>query len=724
MESTGSRIKAARRDMLFNAAQRWEERAAFRDDAKSRIARLGIGAGDTEAQQQAWSDRERKKHEGLNVAVRRLIGPTIDFNPFSPSQRASEAAQPVARIVTLPDNVQAAQGVATGFLISGNLLLTNYHVFSTRSEVHGYGANFNYVNAERGVDQGIFFELDPGSFFLADKELDFAIIAVKAKGLHGEALSELGTIRLIEATGKVLKGQPLNIVQHPGGGTRQFVFTNNRLLDILPAGFLHYETDTEEGSSGSPVSNADWDLVGLHHCGVPLLKNGKIITRSGSVWDQNHDDDSSIMWVANECVRVSAIVGRLRSMTAASPSEQLILAQLLATTSDPLVATQPDRPVPSDTVPISLQGNEMPAPIFNFTGPVTINVYGGNAAPLPAGAPSTQHDSSAPLSRPAAGDEKSLVFDPAYESRKGYDPMFLGVKIPPPSVVPSRLAEMYSHDDYTEYFEAFRNVPRIADAPGSAAVILKYHHYSLAFNKKYKMCQWTASNCDYRSVERQDNRVRADLGGENWRYDPRVPEELQLGNGDVYKPARRIDRGHIVRREDNAWGPKGLATEYGNSDTYHWTNCTPQHEAFNQENPKDNNPKNTQIYNGLGVKGIWGQFEAKLETALTRGGGQATIFAGPILDEHFAAVDWGNGNVSIPKTFWKVFIIPASTAKPTKLQVFGYIFDQAPTVKRFGMTYEGVELPQFQRQRALLADISKRAGVIFPDAILRAEQAL
>jgi endonuclease G len=545
---------------------------------------------------------------------------------------------------------------------------------------------------------------------------------VKERGLRGESLAELGQIRLIEAPGKVLKGQALNIVQHPSGGTRQFVISNNRLLDILPSGFLHYEADTEKGSSGAPVSNADWDLVGLHHCGVPLVQNGKIMTRSGDEWDEHHDDESSIVWVANECVRVSALVGRLRAMSGANPSEQLILSQLLATTSDPVLATPPEYPSPIDTAPLAVNGNDMPAPIFNFTGPVTINVFGESAAAFSAADPSAKHVAS---TAPATGDEKSLVFDPAYERRKGYDPMFLGVKVPPPSVGPSRLAEMYTRDDYDEYFEAFRNVPKIEPgAAGSTPVILRYHHYSLAFNKKYKMCQWTASNCDYRDVVRQDKRVRADLGGENWRYDPRVPEQHQLGNGDVYQPARRIDRGHIVRREDNAWGPEGLATEYGNSDTYHWTNCTPQHEAFNQENPKDNNPKKTQIYAGLAVKGIWGQFEAKLEMALQKGGGQATIFAGPILDEHFADIDWGNGPVSIPKTFWKVFIIPESTKKPTKLQVFGYIFDQAPAVKRFGLTYEGVDLPQFKRQRALLADITQRSGVIFPEAVLRAEQPL
>ena len=46
---------------------------------------------------------------------------------------------------------------------------------------------------------------------------------------------------------------------------------------------------------------------------------------------------------------------------------------------------------------------------------------------------------------------------------------------------------------------------------------------------------------------------------------------------DVYRD-NDLDRGHLVRRLDPAWGPKSAAAV---DDTFHFTNCAPQHHEFN-----------------------------------------------------------------------------------------------------------------------------------------------
>jgi endonuclease G len=108
------------------------------------------------------------------------------------------------------------------------------------------------------------FELDPGRFFLADDDLDFALVAVQASP---EKLSEFGFNRLTEDAGERIVGAFVTIVQHPRGKKKQVALRENRIVDVLDS-FLHYEADTEPGSSGSPVFDDRWRVVCLHHASV------------------------------------------------------------------------------------------------------------------------------------------------------------------------------------------------------------------------------------------------------------------------------------------------------------------------------------------------------------------------------------------------------------------------------------------------------------------------
>ena len=91
---------------------------------------------------------------------------------------------------------------------------------------------------------------------------------------------------------------------------------DNELL-VAPAPdelFLQYTTDTLPGSSGSPAFNKDWEVVALHHSGVPEVKNGQILTITGSPWMKGMPD-SDIHWIANEGVRTSKLCDALISAT-------------------------------------------------------------------------------------------------------------------------------------------------------------------------------------------------------------------------------------------------------------------------------------------------------------------------------------------------------------------------------------------------------------------------
>jgi endonuclease G, mitochondrial len=709
MANIQGQIQEARAELMRAAAQRWIQHSEQREVAVARI------------------------HAQRRFAER-IVGPSNDLVDLSPSELALRTASSVARITTVPDAGYAAQGVASGLLLPGGLLLTNHHVFPSSSAARGYAANFNHARDEQGLRAGVFFELDPDGFYVSDEKLDFALVGVKAKGTAQEDLAAVPAIRLIEATGKILRGHPVNIIQHPNGGPRQFAVTNNSLVDILAEGFLHYEADTDRGSSGSPVFNDDWEMLALHHCGVPLMQGVRIIAKDDSVWDESMGEQA-IRWVANEGTRVSFIVKRLRAFALPTPGQRSALQALLASSADPLDESQGAvlRASTEAAQSFSTGGSNM-AHSFHFHGASTLHVYAQTSAP---GAEQVGKVLAAPVDTESTTvslvdvQERALVFDPDYAGRKGYDERFLGVSVPMPTLKRELWVDAYSVDAYRAYFNEYMDVPEFdtSDQDGAQPMRLDYHHFSLLHNAKFRMSHVSAMNCDYRPIARQDTRAREEFGGEDWRADPRVPLELQLLNEDVYQPARRVDRGHLVRREDSCWGAAGLETEYANADTYHWTNCTPQHEAFNQASPRDGRASKKKgiqsIYAGKGVKGLWGGFESAVEKQLEAGGGKAVLFAGPVLAGFFAATDWGTGRVSIPKRFWKVVVLPESKSRSRKLLAYGYLFDQEPVVRHFGLDWkERLDLPQFDGKRVSLSEISGLTGVLFDAVVMAAEVAV
>lgn len=83
------------------------------------------------------------------------------------------------------------------------------------------------------------------------------------------------------------QGEPVNIIQHPQGRQKEIVIYNNR-VQMLYENFIQYETDAEPGSSGSPIFNAQWQLIGIHHSALLNADNdyevvGYLGTRMSSI---------------------------------------------------------------------------------------------------------------------------------------------------------------------------------------------------------------------------------------------------------------------------------------------------------------------------------------------------------------------------------------------------------------------------------------------------------
>ena len=704
-----ARRREARLSVREAAITRWQRHESERARNIQLVAMGGAGAADSPQRnvrlraRESTYERARALHRRglLPSYLERRIGPTLDYSPYAPSEQARAVGRPVARIVELAGPGLQPEGIATGFLIAPSLLLTNHHVFPTRSDAVGTGANFLYERTDRGLQTGVIFEIDPAAFYVSDARLDFAVIAVKPQSLDGaHTLGEFGAIALIEATPKILIGQQVRIIQYPAGGSKQYAIRQNRLVNVLEDGFLHYETDTLEGSSGSPAFSESWELVALHHAGIPEIRDGRVVSTDGGLWEPGMPDEK-VHWIANEGIRVSAMVKHLAGLRLENPVQQTMLRELLANTTDPVddLATHilggdafrgaPETGQPVQLSADSIGGASMGNNHFHFTGPVTIHVY----APT-ANAPETTMRIDVPIPTPIA-IEASIRFDPFYVERKGYDPYFLGagienLKVPSPTVIEARKAEIYSN-------------------PAGEPIVLKYHHFELVMNEKRRLQMWSAVNVDYDPIK-TSARSREEFGRDRWVLDPRIPARIQISDAEFYKPAGNIDRGHIVRREDNAWGETEQEMEFANADTFHWTNCTPQHEAFNQSAPG----RNDAAYRGLG--GVWGAFENHIQQSLKGADSKASILAGPVLETTDPDAVFGGDPIQYPLRFWKVVAAAALEpgavgASERTLRVFGFTFSQKPVVDRFGI--EAFGPGKFEQYQASLRNITEISGVEF-----------
>ncbi|MFE8963401.1 trypsin-like peptidase domain-containing protein [Streptomyces iakyrus] len=188
--------------------------------------------------------------------LERRIFSSNTFQDVAFLRRGTEQATAVCRLLVTDDGGRRYHG--TAFRVSHDLLLTNHHVLcgsGTRPE--RVDAWFGYERDLNGRDlEHVSVACDPGSV-VGDETDDWAV--VKAVGpLPDDAV----VIELPErATLDV--GDRLYIIQHPNGGVKKLAARHN-VVRYVDDEIVQYWTDTDRGSSGSPVFDERWRLVALH----------------------------------------------------------------------------------------------------------------------------------------------------------------------------------------------------------------------------------------------------------------------------------------------------------------------------------------------------------------------------------------------------------------------------------------------------------------------------
>ncbi|MEU3491068.1 endonuclease [Streptomyces massasporeus] len=333
------------------------------------------------------------------LGLERLIGRN-NLTPVAFLEEGVQAARSVGRVtISGPGG-----GHGTGFLVSASLLLTNNHVLRDAQVAARSTVAFAFQD---GVDGSpltpAVFRLEPARFFVTDRALDYSLVAVAPRGAQGEELSSFGRLVLSDAQGKVVIGEFVNIIQHPRGEPKQLALRDNQIVDLLER-FLHYESDTREGSSGSPVFNDQWEVVALHHSAVPQTDGeGRPLSVDGVVW-QPEMGDQQLAWRANEGVRISRVLralhetpltgeaARLRDEVATAglaPPPAKSLPPELSTTTGPPPPSPNGAPAPTPTTAAAqLQVQAEAAEIAaQLVVPLRITLALDTPAPQPPPAP-------------------------------------------------------------------------------------------------------------------------------------------------------------------------------------------------------------------------------------------------------------------------------------------------------------------------------------------------
>lgn len=166
--------------------------------------------------------------------------------------------------------VRSVGGSGTGFLTENDLLITSHHVIPSKKVAETAVIEFNYQATVGGrVAKREVYNLAPGKGW-ATSELDGGNDWTAVR-VDGSPHKKWGGLKL-DLT-EVKPDDRVVIIQHAGGGPKQIAFYHN-VVTYVGQDRVQYLTDTDEGSSGSPVFNHQWQVVAIHQMGGVQLKAG------------------------------------------------------------------------------------------------------------------------------------------------------------------------------------------------------------------------------------------------------------------------------------------------------------------------------------------------------------------------------------------------------------------------------------------------------------------
>lgn len=155
-------------------------------------------------------------------------------------------------------SVGLVPGFGTVFLIAPDILMTNWHVFRRSDWPLGLNVAFDVELGDDGLPMvPVRHALRPDVLFYSYDKLDFCVVAVDGNPGDTRGYVNLRNFASVKSDSRA------NIIQHPAGGLKQIAVRENSIKHF-DDDVIQYWTDTEHGSSGSPVFDDNWEILGLH----------------------------------------------------------------------------------------------------------------------------------------------------------------------------------------------------------------------------------------------------------------------------------------------------------------------------------------------------------------------------------------------------------------------------------------------------------------------------
>jgi V8-like Glu-specific endopeptidase len=208
-----------------------------------------------------------------DARLEKIIGQQNNLLKINWLEQALQASRAVCRVV-------CADGeLGTGFVTKEGYLFTNNHVLPDAQIAADAKIEFNYqMNTAGKIETRTAYRLDASDFVTSTPDqLDFSRVRIIDR--PEVPLRQWGFVEFDpSATPSV--GEAVTIIQHPKGEDKQIALNANDVLGVWNQ-HIFYATDTEPGSSGSPVFNRDWKVVAIHHAGKTEAEGGLQINARG-----------------------------------------------------------------------------------------------------------------------------------------------------------------------------------------------------------------------------------------------------------------------------------------------------------------------------------------------------------------------------------------------------------------------------------------------------------